>query len=369
MARFVLVHGAFSGAWIWAPLMERLQAAGHSVEAFDLPGLGDDHTPVSEVTLDACAARLCEVLATSSEPAIVVGNSMGGIIATQGAARCPERVAALVYVAAFMPKDGQSLLDLTKLPEGAGDQVQANLVVEGEPPVATMPAAASGPALYGSCAEDVAAWAIARQRPQPVAPFATPVSIPSGALDGINRYAVLCTQIEQSAGIAATDGRRESMRRRRRARHGSHAAPVEDERVGRCAPAVRRADSRKRSKAGSELTRQSQHEAVAILPRRAIMRLKLFGIVAFAVLAAQWPVLAQGRGHIVRLPWKGHAQSASVIVPPGESNAPGTVWHAAGCADRWRWADHPARPVLGPSVALPGGERRVQQRGVRVHHH
>jgi pimeloyl-ACP methyl ester carboxylesterase len=194
MARFVLVHGAFSGAWIWAPLMERLQAAGHSVEAFDLPGSGDDHTPVSEVTLDACAARLCEVPAGSSEPAIVVGNSMGGIIATQGAARCPERVAALVYVAAFMPKDGQSLLDLTKLPEGAGDQVQANIVVEGEPPVATMPAAASGQALYGSCAEDVAAWAIARQRPQLVAPFATPVSIPSGALDGINRYAVLCTQ-------------------------------------------------------------------------------------------------------------------------------------------------------------------------------
>ena len=126
MARFVLVHGAFSGAWIWGPLMERLKAAGHSVEAFDLPGSGDDHTPASEVSLDACADRLCEVLAANSEPAIVVGHSMGGVIATQGAARCPERVAALVYVAAFMPKDGQSLLDLTKLPEGAGDQVQAN---------------------------------------------------------------------------------------------------------------------------------------------------------------------------------------------------------------------------------------------------
>ena len=57
MARFVLVHGAFSGAWIWAPLIERLRAAGHSVEAFDLPGSGDDRTPASEVTLDACAAR------------------------------------------------------------------------------------------------------------------------------------------------------------------------------------------------------------------------------------------------------------------------------------------------------------------------
>jgi pimeloyl-ACP methyl ester carboxylesterase len=194
MARFVLVHGAFAGAWIWGPLMDRLNAAGHSAEAFDLPGLGDDHTPASEVTLDACVTRLCEVLATSPEPAVVAGNSMGGIIATQGAARCPEHVTSLVYVTAFVPKDGQSLLDLTKLPEGAGDQVQANITIEGDPPVATMPAAASRQALYGSCREDVAAWAIARQRPQPLAPFATPVSIPPGALDGINGYYVLCTR-------------------------------------------------------------------------------------------------------------------------------------------------------------------------------
>jgi pimeloyl-ACP methyl ester carboxylesterase len=131
-------------------------------------------------------------LATSPEPAIVVGNSMGGVIATEGAARCPERVSGLVYVAAFVPRDGQSLLDLTKLPEGADDQVQANITIEGEPPVAVMPAAASRQALYGSCTQEVAEWAIARQRPQPVAPFATPVSIPSRALDHINRYYVLC---------------------------------------------------------------------------------------------------------------------------------------------------------------------------------
>jgi pimeloyl-ACP methyl ester carboxylesterase len=193
MARFVLVHGAFSGAWIWSALVEQLKAAGHSADAFDLPGSGEDRTPTKEVTLDACAARLCAVLGSSAEPAIVVGHSMGGIIITQGAARCPERVAALVYVAAFLPKDGQSLLDLTKLPEGAGDQVQANIVVEGEPPVATMPAAASGSALYGCCSESVVKWAIARQRPQPLAPFATPVSIPSGVFDRIERYYVLCT--------------------------------------------------------------------------------------------------------------------------------------------------------------------------------
>jgi len=192
MARFVLVHGAFCGAWVWRTLVDRLQANGHTVQAFDLPGSGDDRTSVVNVTLDSCADRLCDVLALSSEPAIVAGNSMGGVIATQGAARCPERVAALVYVAAFWPKNGQSLLDLTKLPEGADDQVQANITIEGDPPVAIMAPAASRQALYGSCAEEVAAQAIKLQRPQPVAPFVTPVSIPSGCLDRIKSFYVLC---------------------------------------------------------------------------------------------------------------------------------------------------------------------------------
>jgi pimeloyl-ACP methyl ester carboxylesterase len=192
VARFVLVHGAFTGAWIWSPLAERLRAAGHSVDVFDLPGLGDDATPPEDVSLDSCAARLGEVLATGVEPAIVAGNSLGGVIATQAAARHPQRVAALVYVTVFVPRDGQSLLDLTHLPEGADDQVQANIIVE--PPVATMPAAASRNALYGSCSEADAAWAVSKQRPQPLGPFAAPVSIPTGALDGISRYFVLCTK-------------------------------------------------------------------------------------------------------------------------------------------------------------------------------
>jgi pimeloyl-ACP methyl ester carboxylesterase len=192
MARFVLVHGAFGGGWIWEPLAKQLTAAGHIVEAPDLPGSGEDHTPASGVTLDACASRVYDALQKSSDPSFLIGNSMGGVIATQAAARCPDRVVALVYVAAFAPQDGQSLLDLTRLPEGAGDQVQANIIVEGDPPVATLPAAASRDALYGSCSDDVVMWAIARQRPQPIAPFVTPVSIPPGTLAGIPRYCVVC---------------------------------------------------------------------------------------------------------------------------------------------------------------------------------
>jgi pimeloyl-ACP methyl ester carboxylesterase len=194
MATFVLVHGAFSGAWIWRPLEKLLAADGHKSVAFDLPGVGEDQTPAGEVTLDSCAARVCEALAASSEPAILVGHSMGGMVATQAAGRAPGQVAALVYVSAFLPRDGQSLLALTRLPEGAGDQVQANIVVTDDPPVAVMPAVASKDALYGCCADEVAAWAISRQCPQPLAPMGTPVSIPSGSLDHVARYYVQCTQ-------------------------------------------------------------------------------------------------------------------------------------------------------------------------------
>src|SRR5919109_136758 len=179
--RFVLVHGAFVGAWCWEPLLGPLEAAGHTVETLDLPGSGDDDTPLPEVTLGAYADQVCAVLGERPEPAVLVANSMGGIAATQAAVRCPERVASIVYVAAFLPEDGQSLLDLTRLPEGRDDQVQANLVVEGDPPVATMPAAAARDAIFGCCSDEVTEWAIERRQPQAVAPMGDPVALGDGA--------------------------------------------------------------------------------------------------------------------------------------------------------------------------------------------
>jgi pimeloyl-ACP methyl ester carboxylesterase len=179
MARFVLVHGAFHGAWCWEPLVAELAAGGHTVVTLDLPGSGDDPTPVADVTLDAYARRICDTLADQPEPVVLVGHSMGGVAITQAAAQCPEGIAKLVYVAAFLPGDGQSLADLTRLPEGAGDMVQANMVVDGEPPVATMPAGAVRETFYALCSPEQVAWATERIRPQPVLPFVTPV-----ALDG-----------------------------------------------------------------------------------------------------------------------------------------------------------------------------------------
>lgn len=196
MARLVLVHGAFSGAWCWEPVLPGLRAAGHTVETFDLPGSGSDHTPVAEVTLSAYAQRVSEVLA-ERPPAVLVGHSMGGMVVTQAAARSPEHVLALVYVSAFVPVDGESLLTLTAQPEAANDQIQANIVISGDPPVAVLPDEAARTAIYGCCSDEQFRWATGQRRPQAVAPMADPFVLEqtnAAAFRALPRSYITCLQ-------------------------------------------------------------------------------------------------------------------------------------------------------------------------------
>ena len=177
MARIVLVHGAFGGAWCWEPVIPGLEEAGHTVQAFDLPGAGDDPTPAAEVTLDAYADRVCEVLA-QGPPAVLVGHSMGGVVVTQAAARSPQQ-RGLADLRGGVRSGGWPEPDRPHTTaRGRGDQVQANLVVDGDPPVATMPEAAARVAIHGCASDDAAAEAVRKRGPQPVAPFTQPVQIP-----------------------------------------------------------------------------------------------------------------------------------------------------------------------------------------------
>jgi pimeloyl-ACP methyl ester carboxylesterase len=190
--RFVLVHGAFVGSWLWGPLAERLEELGHEVEAPDLPGSGEDSTSVEEVTLDAYAERICELLDAGDEPSILVANSMGGIVISEAAARRPEKVRRLIYVAAFLPGDGQSLVDLTRLPEGADDLVQKTIVVSGDPPVGTLPESTCQ-ASNEDCSREVMDWAVRRTGSQAIAPLAQPVSL-GREFARIPRTYVICTR-------------------------------------------------------------------------------------------------------------------------------------------------------------------------------
>lgn len=182
MTNFVLVHGAFHGSWCWSRTINDLDEAGHTVVTPDLPGAGDDQTSLEKVTLESATERVVDALRGLDGPAVLVGHSMGGVVITQAAAQAPELVSRLVYVTAFRPMDGESLLDLTNLPEGAGDGVQTNITVEGEPAIASFDLTQASNVFYNDLPQDVAQTATARLDPQPLAVFATPVRLKDAAL-------------------------------------------------------------------------------------------------------------------------------------------------------------------------------------------
>jgi pimeloyl-ACP methyl ester carboxylesterase len=182
MARILLVHGAFGGAWVWEPALPGLRDGGHTVETIDLPGAGENTTPVAEVTLEAYGKKICQAL-SEGPPAVLAGQSMGGMAITQAAARCPEHIRALVYIAAFAPAEGQSLAELVSYPEAADDQVQANLIVEGDPPVGRLTGDAAIHALLNRCTEEQAGWAVERLGAQPIAPFEGRIEVRDDARD------------------------------------------------------------------------------------------------------------------------------------------------------------------------------------------
>jgi pimeloyl-ACP methyl ester carboxylesterase len=121
MARIILVHGAWGNATGWARIVPLLEAKGHRVEALDLPGHGRSPVPPETVGQAEYVAAVLERLA-EGPPAMLVGHSMGGIVVAQVAARVPDRVTKGVYVAALLPRDGESLVGLIRQQEAPGVQ-------------------------------------------------------------------------------------------------------------------------------------------------------------------------------------------------------------------------------------------------------
>lgn len=114
MAVFVLIHGAWHGAWCWEKVVPLLKQAGHEVFAPDLPGHGQDKTPLQEITLNHYVNSVCALIDEINSPIILVGHSMAGIVISQVAEHRSYTIQKLVYLAAFLPRDGESMFTVAQ---------------------------------------------------------------------------------------------------------------------------------------------------------------------------------------------------------------------------------------------------------------
>ena len=112
---FILVPGACHGGWHFDPLAEALRRAGHTADPVTLTGLlpGTNLACGGAINLDTHIADVAALLATRDEPAVLVGHSYAGSVITGVADRHPDRVAGLLYIDAFVPRDGDSCWTMT----------------------------------------------------------------------------------------------------------------------------------------------------------------------------------------------------------------------------------------------------------------
>ena len=186
MATFVLVHGAWHGGWCYRDTAKALRDAGHTVFTPTLTGVGERaHQSACTITLETHIRDICGCLeAEELDDVVLCGHSYGGMVVTGVADRMPQRIRSLVYLDAFVPEHGESLigvLDKALAPDIAAMFVGGfrGAALEGHSG-RTQPI----PAEVFNVAQANRAWVDRRCVPQALATFEMPVLL-SGGIDKI----------------------------------------------------------------------------------------------------------------------------------------------------------------------------------------
>jgi pimeloyl-ACP methyl ester carboxylesterase len=121
LQKTVLVcHGAWSAGWAWKKMHPLMREAGYRLLTPSYTGLGERvHLADPGIDLETHIADVLNVIRFEDlRDIVLLGHSYGGMVATGVADRARDRVAKLVYLDAFVPRDGQSLLDLNEPARG-----------------------------------------------------------------------------------------------------------------------------------------------------------------------------------------------------------------------------------------------------------
>ncbi len=205
---FVLVHGSNHGGWCWQRLTPLLEAAGHTVYTPTLTGLADradELTP--EVGLSTHIADMVALIEGEGlEQVTLVGHSYAGAVVTGAAEAVPGRVARLVYLDAFLPRDGESVLD-TEPPQSR----EAFLELAREQGGGwRLPAQKSLLDRWGLTDPADREWVWENLTDMPLLATTEPLSAPTGAARKLPRTFIDLTSPKNPGTVAATETAREA---------------------------------------------------------------------------------------------------------------------------------------------------------------
>jgi len=192
MSTYILIHGAGTGAWCWDKVAPRLRQAGHQAIVFDLPGHGQDKTPVAEVTFDRYLQRTAEVLTAQEEPVILVGHSLAGILLSQIAELYPTTIQQLVYLTAYLLEDGETVLQAAQRDTNA--QAFPHAVVDETGTSFSYPPEKLQDFFYADCSQEDIERAKQLTVPQAMQPGSVPLHVTAERFGRIPRVYIECLQ-------------------------------------------------------------------------------------------------------------------------------------------------------------------------------
>ena len=197
---FVLVHGAWHGAWCWEKIMPLLREQGHDVTAVELQGQGAARLPAEQVNLGVYTQRIKDVLDAQRAPAVLVGHSSGCLAASQAAEESADKVRTLVFLSGFIAANGEAHRALV----GAdpGQKVSPVLLVDFRPQtkiplqtrIDTSKPDAVKLAFYNDCSDADARAAIARLVPEPAGPSGQPLRLSPERFGRLDKVYIHCAK-------------------------------------------------------------------------------------------------------------------------------------------------------------------------------
>lgn len=172
---FVLIPGAWHGAWCWQRLTPLLERQGARVIAPDLPPMdGDDSWP-----------RFVADIAERNPGCVLVGHSRGGAVISGAAELAPQSIRRLVYLCAYLLPDGQSVAEEAR--RDADSLVAPNLVPVKRGLTCRIRDEVLRDAFYGECSDQDFAFARERLAPEPLRALVAPVRVTSDRFGRVPR--------------------------------------------------------------------------------------------------------------------------------------------------------------------------------------
>lgn len=183
---FVIVHGAWQAPYAWQTVKAQLEQKGNTVVLVELPGHGSDHTPPQDLSIDVYSNAVLSAMKGIDGKVVLVGHSLAGVVIANVAEKAPEKIDKLIFIGAYIPTNGKSLLDLANTDKQS--LLGPALVPSADKLTLGVPKEKLVNIFSADASPEVQQQVLDNYQPEPAIPFTNPLTITAARFGSVDKY-------------------------------------------------------------------------------------------------------------------------------------------------------------------------------------